>query len=87
MKRFDKVAPSIWDLSPEVVPRHLVTALKPGSFSDSFCKKLIDNMDELRQRVEKFMQLEELEEFKTKLIEDVEIRKIGRETPQAMRPP
>jgi len=43
---------------------HMVTALRPDIFSDSLCKKLVLDMDELRQRATKFMQLEELKEFR-----------------------
>ncbi|XP_027922692.1 uncharacterized protein LOC114180581 [Vigna unguiculata] len=42
---------------------HLITALKPGPFVDSLCKKPVNNLDELRTRATKFMQMEELKEF------------------------
>jgi len=64
MERFGKVALNIWNLNPEVAMHHMVTALRPDIFSDSLCKKLVLDMDELRQRATKFMQLEELKEFR-----------------------
>jgi len=38
----------------------MVTALRPGPFVDSLCKKLAANMNEMRIRATKFMRLEEL---------------------------
>jgi len=49
----------------EVVMRHMVTVLKHGPFLDSLCKKPTMNLDELRQRAVKFMQLEEMKEFQS----------------------
>jgi len=43
---------------------HLITALRPSSFVDSLCKKPVANLDELRTRATKFMQMEELKEFR-----------------------
>ena len=63
MERFGKVALSIRNLSPKITMHHMITALKPGPFADSLCKKLATNLDELRQRASKFMQMEELREF------------------------
>ena len=40
--------------------QHMVTTLQLGLFVDNLSKKLASDMDELRQRVAKFMQLEEL---------------------------
>jgi len=37
--------------------------LGPGPFADSLCKKLALNLEELRYKVAKFMQLDELREF------------------------
>jgi len=64
-----------------------VIALKPRPFLDNLCKKLAGSMNRLRLRVSKFMQLEELREFKTKVIEDTEIQRIEREVAQKMRQP
>jgi len=74
MESFGKVALNIRNPSPEVAMHHMVATLKPGSLSDSLCKKPTMNLDELRQRAAKFMQLEELKEFraKTRAPEEVE---------------
>jgi len=55
MERFGKVALNIPNLNPEVAMPHMVTTLKPKPFSDSLCKKLTTNLDELSQRAAKFM--------------------------------
>jgi len=49
----------------------LITALIPGSFADSLCKKSTKDLDELRQHSTKFMQMEELREFRNQVRVDV----------------
>ncbi|XP_020203897.1 uncharacterized protein LOC109789378 [Cajanus cajan] len=43
---------------------HLTTALKPGPFANNICKKPPTDMDDLRRRADKYMQMEELAEFR-----------------------
>ena len=61
---FDKVTMSIWNLSPDVVMHHMLTTLRSGSFADNLCIQPATSIDEVRCRAAKFMQLEELREFK-----------------------
>jgi len=61
--RFGKVAMSIRNLSLKVVMHHMLTTLRPRSFADNLCMQPTANLDELRRRAAKFMQLEELREF------------------------
>jgi len=75
MERFEKVALSIRNLSPKVSMHHMITALKPGPFFDSLCKKPATNLDELRQRATKFMQMEKLKEFQNQVSVDGGIEK------------
>jgi len=42
----------------------MITALRSGPFAESLCKKPTTNLDELRQRATKFMQMEELRELR-----------------------
>ncbi|XP_020225378.1 uncharacterized protein LOC109807268 [Cajanus cajan] len=63
MSRFNKAALEIRDLNPTVALHHLTTALKPGPFANSVCKKPPTDMDDLRRRADKYMQMEELAEF------------------------
>ncbi|XP_068475257.1 uncharacterized protein [Phaseolus vulgaris] len=59
MDRFSKVCMSIRNLNPEIAMHHLVSAILPGRFTESLIKRPPCNMDELRTRVTKFMQIEE----------------------------
>ncbi len=76
MERFGRVALGIRNLSPEVTMHHMITALKPRPFADSLCKKPATNLDELRQRASKFMQMEELREFRNQARIDGGERKV-----------
>jgi len=62
--RFGKVAMSIRNLSPEVAIHHMPTILRPGPFTDNLCMQPATSLDELRRQAAKFMQLEELREFR-----------------------
>nr|KYP52939.1 hypothetical protein KK1_025140 [Cajanus cajan] len=62
MDRFNKIAMEIGDLNPAVALDQLSTALRPGPFVNSLCKKPPVDMNDLRRRVEKYMQMEELAE-------------------------
>ncbi|XP_020209069.1 uncharacterized protein LOC109794006 [Cajanus cajan] len=64
MSRFNKAALEIRDLNPAMALHHLTTALKSGPFTNSICKKPPTDMDDLRRRVDKYMQMDELAEFR-----------------------
>ena len=59
MNRFSKVCTSIRNLNPEIAMHHLVSAILPGRFTESLIKRPPCDMDELRTRATKFMQIEE----------------------------
>jgi len=65
MERFRKLTLRIKNLDPNVALHHLITTLRPGPFADSLCKKPTLDLDELRASAAKFMQLEELREFRS----------------------
>ncbi|XP_027343176.1 uncharacterized protein LOC113855745 [Abrus precatorius] len=67
MERFGKVTLSIHNLEPAVAIHHLRTALKPGPFVNSICKKPPVDLDELRSRAAKYMQMEELSEYRNQV--------------------
>nr|KYP47653.1 Transposon Ty3-G Gag-Pol polyprotein [Cajanus cajan] len=64
MDRFNKATLEIRDLNPAVALHHLTTALKPDPFVNSICKKPRSYMNDLRRRADKYMQMEELTEFR-----------------------
>jgi len=63
MEMFEKLASQIQNLNHDVALHHLVTTMPPRPFVNNLCKKPTLNLDELRYRATKFMQLEELREF------------------------
>jgi len=67
MERFTKLSLNIQNLSSEVAMHHLVIALWSGPFIDNLCKKPTTNLDELRQRTKKFVQLEELRDYRNQV--------------------
>jgi len=53
----------------------MITALRPKPFADSLCEKPAISLDELRQRATKFMQMEELRDFRNQVRMDVKNEK------------
>jgi len=67
MERFGNLTLQIRDLNPEVALHHLVTGLKPRPFTDDLCIRPTYSLEEIKRRSTKFMQLEEVREFKNRL--------------------
>ena len=55
---------SIQNLSPDVAMHHMLTTLRPGLFANNLCMQPATSLDKLRKKAAKFMQLEELREFR-----------------------
>ncbi|XP_027343033.1 uncharacterized protein LOC113855601 [Abrus precatorius] len=70
MECFGRVTLSIHNLEPAVAMHHLTTALKPGPFVNSMCKKPPIDLDELRSQAAKYMQMEELSEYRNQVRTD-----------------
>jgi len=64
MERFGKLTLQIKNRDPNVALHHLITTLCLGPFADNQCKKPALDLDEFRSSAAKFMQLEELREFR-----------------------
>ena len=87
MERFGKISLNVSNLNPEVTMHHLIIAFKPGPFVGSLCKKPVSNLDELQTRATKFMQMEELKEFRNTIWSDTQEKKyIDKERVLAPRP-
>jgi len=59
MDIFNKVCMGIRNLNPEIAMHYLVSAIHPRRFTESLIKRPKQNMEELRARATKFMQIEE----------------------------
>jgi len=70
MERFGNLTLQIRYLNPEVALHHLVTGLKPGPFADDLCIRPAYSLEEIKRRSTKFMQIEEVREFKNPLRAD-----------------
>jgi len=59
LDRFNKACMNIRGLKQEVALHHLVSAIRPSHFTESLIKKSPQDMEDLRTRATKFMQIEE----------------------------
>ncbi|XP_068473732.1 uncharacterized protein [Phaseolus vulgaris] len=59
LDRFNKACMNIRGLKQEVALHHLVSAIRPSRFTESLIKKPPQDMEDLRTRATKFMQIEE----------------------------
>lgn len=63
MECFEKVALNIHNLNLNIALHYLITTLKLRPFVDNICKNPVANLDELKTRPAKFMQMEKLKVF------------------------
>jgi len=87
MERFGKLTLRIHDLNPKVALHHMVTVVRLRPFVDNLCKKPASDLDELRRRAAKFMQLEELREFQNQVRVEPQGEKVRVKDKQAPPPP
>jgi len=81
MDRFNKVCMGIKNLNPDIAMHHLVSAILLGRLTESLIKRPPYNMDELRTKAIKFMQIEEHVDYHRKTqVENTERNKGTRPT-------
>ncbi|RDY03287.1 hypothetical protein CR513_13145, partial [Mucuna pruriens] len=61
---FSDISVKIHNLNPEVVLHSIIMALKSRSFSDSLCKILPKDIDNLRTKASDYIQMEEMTMFR-----------------------
>ena len=85
MDRFNKVCMGIKNLNPDRAMHHLVSAILPGRFTKSLIKRPPYNMNEIRTRATKFMQIEEHVDYHRKTLAEPFEKERGKN--RGIRPP
>ncbi|BAT79367.1 hypothetical protein VIGAN_02224300 [Vigna angularis var. angularis] len=67
MKTFTKLPLKISNLNPKFILHYMITTLKSNPFVDDLCMMSPKSMDELRLKIAKFMHLEEVKEYRSKV--------------------
>ncbi|XP_020224277.1 uncharacterized protein LOC109806318 [Cajanus cajan] len=67
MEHFANVSVKIQNLNPEVALHSMLMALKPGPFVDSLYRRPPNDIDDLRARAARYIQMEEHAEFRNKI--------------------
>ena len=79
LDRYNRMSVKIKDLSDEIARHHFSYGLQPGVFADKISRKKPKTMEEMRERAAKFIQMEDMQEFRVKKREkeDVVVPKIA----------
>jgi len=85
MDKFSKVYMGIRNLNPKIAMHHLISTILPGRFTKSLIKRPPQNMDELRTRATKFMQIEEHIDYHRKR-RSTPLKRKGRKTKAPVPP-
>jgi len=66
LDRYNRMSVKIKDLSDEIARHHCSYGLQPGVFANKISRKKPKTMEEMRERVAKFIQMEDMQEFRVK---------------------
>ena len=66
LDRYNRMSVKIKDLSDEIARHHFSYGLQPGVFADKTSRKKPKTMEGMRERVAKFIQMEDVQEFAVK---------------------
>jgi len=66
LDRYNRMSVKIKDLSDEIARHHFSYGLQPGVFADKISRKKPKTMEEMRERAAKFIQMEDMQEFRVK---------------------
>ncbi|XP_027927464.1 uncharacterized protein LOC114184352 [Vigna unguiculata] len=66
LDRYNRMSVKMKDLSDEIARHHFSYGLQPGVFADKISRKKPKTMEEMRERAPKFIQMEDMQEFRVK---------------------
>jgi len=66
LDRYNRMLVKIKDLSDEIARHHFSYGLQPGVFADKISRKKPKTMEGMRERAAKFIQMEDMQEFRVK---------------------
>ena len=66
LDRYNRMSVKIKDISDEITRHHFLYGLQPGVFADKISRKKPKTMEEMRERAAKFIQMEDMQEFRVK---------------------
>jgi len=66
LDRYNRMLVKIKDLNNEIARHHFSYGLQPGVFADKISRKKPKTMEEMRERAAKFIQMEDMQEFRVK---------------------
>ncbi|XP_027927449.1 uncharacterized protein LOC114184336 [Vigna unguiculata] len=66
LDRYNRMSVKIKDLSDEIARHHFSYGLQPRVFADKISRKKSKTMEEMRERAAKFIQMEDMQEFRVK---------------------
>jgi len=85
LDRYNRMSVKIKDLSDEIARYHFSYGIQPGVFADKISRKKPKTIEEMRERATKFIQMEDIQEFRMKKREK-EDAAVQKTTPRPGKP-